>query len=495
MVSNGLDVVAVVRRIVSMDAPNAQLDELDWGVDAIDRVTRWFAARRATLQHERTLPRPLPPDPTPTPGDNSDGDNSNNAEPQPAGDPLPNLGPTPPPPSRREQELLNRRAAVLALAALFHAALEGGRISTDHADVLARVLNDLRATIRDRVLADEADLLDKAQHNTPESFARILRRAVDRAAQAEGVDQAAQLRAKCRLRQWDSDDGLHHVHLTLDSELATLLNGDLNAEIEAMYRRGDAKDLDHDQVALFALLNLTRSGKAAPRRSDPARVQYLMLADFETLFGGMHDRSILESAGGRTIHLEAARRLFCDAEITWAVTINGKVVSLVCEDELANRKQRRALRAMYRTCVHPDCDVPFDRCHIHHVVFRHRGGKTLMENLVPVCYRHHTMVHEGGWRLTMDADRTLHWQRPDGSTYADCRFIPLVDLDRMQTIGAGSEAGKPPPNGQAPRGGAPPGGAPPGTAPPESTTAGRAPSADADHDGELRLFADTSAAA
>ncbi|MDQ6748993.1 MAG: HNH endonuclease, partial [Candidatus Dormibacteraeota bacterium] len=34
-----------------------------------------------------------------------------------------------------------------------------------------------------------------------------------------------------------------------------------------------------------------------------------------------------------------------------------------------------------------------------HIVHWTRGGPTDLANLVPLCYRHHWMVHEGGWSL------------------------------------------------------------------------------------------------
>ena len=33
------------------------------------------------------------------------------------------------------------------------------------------------------------------------------------------------------------------------------------------------------------------------------------------------------------------------------------------------------------------------------------GGKTDLGNLVLLCYRHHWMVHEGGWQLARTDDR------------------------------------------------------------------------------------------
>ncbi len=52
---------------------------------------------------------------------------------------------------------------------------------------------------------------------------------------------------------------------------------------------------------------------------------------------------------------------------------------------------------MYRTCGHPGCTVRFADCEIHHVIDWDHHGPTNLANLLPLCTRHHHLVHEGGW--------------------------------------------------------------------------------------------------
>ena len=74
---------------------------------------------------------------------------------------------------------------------------------------------------------------------------------------------------------------------------------------------------------------------------------------------------------------------------------------------------------MYRTCAHPHCTTPFDRCEIHHVTAWDALGPTDLANLLPLCSFHHHCVHEGGWTLTLDPDRTITLTRPDGDITFD----------------------------------------------------------------------------
>jgi hypothetical protein len=113
--------------------------------------------------------------------------------------------------------------------------------------------------------------------------------------------------------------------------------------------------------------------------------------------------------------------LYPRATITTVVLCRGAVVhapgrlNLGRTTRLANRAQRRALRAMYPGCAIPGCPARFDHCRIHHVVWWRLGGSTDLHNLLPICVRHHSLVHDGGWTLDLQPDRTLTVTRPDGS--------------------------------------------------------------------------------
>jgi hypothetical protein len=50
----------------------------------------------------------------------------------------------------------------------------------------------------------------------------------------------------------------------------------------------------------------------------------------------------------------------------------------------------------------------------HHVEFWANGGKTNLPKLLPLCYFHHRLVHEGGWQVVLagDAFRFIAPDRP-----------------------------------------------------------------------------------
>ena len=109
------------------------------------------------------------------------------------------------------------------------------------------------------------------------------------------------------------------------------------------------------------------------------------------------------------IPVELPVRVFTDlvarADLHTVVVRDGAIVhapgrlDLGRTTRLANAAQRRALRAIYPRCAIPDCPTRFDHCKIHHVRWWRHGGRTDLENLVPVCVRHHTAIHHEGWTI------------------------------------------------------------------------------------------------
>ena len=74
------------------------------------------------------------------------------------------------------------------------------------------------------------------------------------------------------------------------------------------------------------------------------------------------------------------------------------------ERRVTTRAQRTMTRAMYPTSAITGCEIAFERCELHHIVWWRHGGTTDLANLVPLCSKHHHRAHEGGWQLKLDPD-------------------------------------------------------------------------------------------
>jgi hypothetical protein len=108
------------------------------------------------------------------------------------------------------------------------------------------------------------------------------------------------------------------------------------------------------------------------------------------------------------------------ARLFTVVTRDGQVVAapgrldLGRTTRLANRAQRRALHSLYPTCAMPGCVVDFRLCRLHHVVWWRNGGRTDLDNMVPLCGTHHRAVHDEGWIIALGRRREVTITRADG---------------------------------------------------------------------------------
>src|SRR5207253_1501907 len=108
------------------------------------------------------------------------------------------------------------------------------------------------------------------------------------------------------------------------------------------------------------------------------------------------------------------QRLACDAGVTRVLLgPDSAVVDVGRSRRLPSAPTRRALAARDRGCVWPGCERTASWTSAHHL--RHWGhdGPTDLANLALVCYRHHWLVHEGGWQLARGGDQRLLAIPPD----------------------------------------------------------------------------------
>ncbi len=112
-----------------------------------------------------------------------------------------------------------------------------------------------------------------------------------------------------------------------------------------------------------------------------------------------------------------------ESDVVAVVVRNGVVLhapgelNLARTTRLANRAQRRALRGLYRGCAIPGCSVSYHRCKLHHIVWWRNGGRTDLDNLLPVCSKHHGKIHHDNWVVELGPNRQLTLRLPDGSIH------------------------------------------------------------------------------
>lgn len=142
--------------------------------------------------------------------------------------------------------------------------------------------------------------------------------------------------------------------------------------------------------------------------------------------------------GHGAVEPATAQRLICTAKVQGVlVGHGGKVLDLGRAKRLASRAQRRALRVRDKgICQFPGCHTT-THLDAHHIVGWSHGGATDLDNLILVCRRHHTLVHEGGLRIEaalVDTYRRWTFHLPDGRRVDEDAWGHWLDVDDLTEL-------------------------------------------------------------
>ena len=334
------------------------------------------------------------------------------------------------------------RSATLGATPGLAGALNAGSTTPAHIDAVTKVAKGLDGSARDRLLARADAMVAAAGVESVREFRSRLEREARRLRTDDGMGVFERQQAAVRVRRWTDGDGMWHLHGRFDPVTGVRLNARLQAEIEALFTDKVPEGCPRDPVerqeflAAMALASIMDGGGVAQRAGRP---EFIVVIHADTADAGDSAREHNAEAGdageaGEGVRVEwglpvevplrVLAELYGNGDVH-AVVVRGGVVLhapgvlvLGRSTRLANRAQRRALRALYSTCGIPGCETHFDRCKIHHVVWWRHGGRTDLCNLLPLCVLHHSKVHDAGWVITLDADRNLTIRYPDGTVQA-----------------------------------------------------------------------------
>ena len=302
--------------------------------------------------------------------------------------------------------------------------LAEGEVSGEHVDLLERELRRCEPAQRKALLAQAGELNDLARRLSPEEFVREVRRRARKAATDDGMAKLTWQSTQVRLTSsLDPVTGLTRWVLVTDPLEAAKLDRALRAQLEALFHDAVPEGCPSDPLAkqqflrAHALLSLVFGERAG---SGAGRPEVIVVVDTRDS-GESGDAGPCVDWG---LPVEIPPRVLADlfgrADVHAVIVRNGVilhapgVLDLGRATRLANRAQRRALRGVYSVCAVPGCSARFDDCSVHHVIWWRRGGRTDLCNLLPLCWKHHQLVHKGGWELELAPDRTLTIRLPDG---------------------------------------------------------------------------------
>jgi hypothetical protein len=320
---------------------------------------------------------------------------------------------------RRDAEAAADRGTVCERLPLVATALANGTVTAGHVDAIANASRQLDDDGKERLADHEQSLVEAAASSTPEQFERECQDLARNLSGDDGLSRQERMRRERNVRRWvDKHTGMCKTLLSLNPLADATVWTAINAAVAAA-RSTNQRDDDRtwDQLQADVVVDLLTGARSSGEERVP---EVSVLIDYQSLLDGFHDRSTCETSEGQPLPTETVRRLCCEANIVPIVLGSaGEVLDVGRQCRLANRAQRRSMRAMYRTCAHPDCTVGFDSCRIHHVIYWQHGGPSDLDNMIPLCERHHHLVHEGGWTLQLFPDRRTTWRTPDGTVHHD----------------------------------------------------------------------------
>ncbi len=271
-----------------------------------------------------------------------------------------------------------------------------------------------REKVRTARADNEARLLRAAAIASTDGVERMVRLAKQR----ECLDDVQQmLRQRALTYAWQ-DDGSLLVKARLTPEQGAIwIKAFEQAESNQESNQG-ANDSAGDEdfaahradVMTQALAETLVHRSDAKPQSSGDRYQVMVHVSAETLPSEVSvgtstvSNSVAHIEGGPYLHAETVRRLTCDGALVSVLEDDqGTVLNVGRKTRVIPTAIKRALRARDGCCQYPGCSQTrfIDG---HHIVHWADGGETKLENLLLICRRHHTLVHEYGYQITKSDD-------------------------------------------------------------------------------------------
>lgn len=312
--------------------------------------------------------------------------------------------------------LRDRMARVLEQMPALARALAGGDVAEAHIERLANEMFRATDAAWAGLIAEQHELAAAAVRMQPVVFGRYVSAALQRITAQTNAPIERDLEAEIRGSYWiDPSTGLGRLTATFSpaaySQITPLL-GFATARL-----MNATPGIDKNQAIGRAILQLLTEERSDGSASTSAMPPIAVLIDERTLFDGAHEATICERPDGSRVPVDVARQMACDTSL---VPILHDTFGVVLDVGRAKRyntpAQRIAMMSMYATCFHSACDVPITECDGHHITYWDHGGRTDMNNLLPVCRHHHRWIHANEPTITLDDRRVATVVMRNGTT-------------------------------------------------------------------------------
>jgi hypothetical protein len=385
-------------RVISLPNPASHLDDLVQAVADITRLEAWLASTKTWLLSDMAVLSPA-------------------AE---------NMFATAANLSLNQTNRVLERANTLTPVSAVAVAFQNGDWSAAHVDAFLVIYRRSTSEVQAKLVEHADELVAFGSSSTVDE---LRKRAAALAHEFEGPEDAEErlVRQKKATRltfRVDPATGMGHLSGWFDPETYLSLHGQIIRETQARFHDLTPEHCPLEPVerqqflrahALIGLLNGTRVA-AAGGGPEIVVVHHQPAGDM-TVEWPIAGLELPDSSLDRILANRA--RIFNIAVRNGDIIYAPGDLNLGRKYRLANKAQRRALAAVHATCAVPGCEVRYWQTKLHHIQFWEHGGLTDLNNLIPLCARHHTRLHADNWKCELRAGRQVTFTLPDGTILAN----------------------------------------------------------------------------
>jgi hypothetical protein len=276
-------------------------------------------------------------------------------------------------------------------------ALSSGEIGYQSASIICHFRDKLGER---RQLCSEEQWIGHAREYTVKDL-RWLAEHVRYVLDPEGFDHDIEEDYEQRFLKLSEMRGMYHLSGVLDREAGAALESALSALCRPRGQEDQRSPKQRRADALTEIVYHALDQGRLPRRHGvrPHLNVNTTPAGLKAEVGAPAS----ELPGGLPISSKTVQRLACDGTLCRVLQADSVVIDVGRATRSVSPAQWRALKARHKTCGAPGCDRPVSWTNPHHLEFWSKGGSSNLPNLLPLCFYHHRLVHEGGWQVVRAA--------------------------------------------------------------------------------------------
>ena len=259
---------------------------------------------------------------------------------------------------------------------------------------------------------DEDELLDAAETEPADVFARTVRDHVNERTAAEDLEERRRRqRVRRELTIRKESDGMYKLSGLFDPVAGARVETALAAGANKLWHAEDPKNRATAAQRYADALEMLITRRGADTGTQPG-ANLLVIADYDTVAGQLDDPRLVD---GTPLAPSELLRLALEADILPALfDTNGQPLWLGRTCRTASIAQRIALAARDGGCA--VCGAASSFCQAHHDIHWEHGGPTDIDNLALLCSDCHKQVHELGADLVRQPDGTYRLEHPPNLT-------------------------------------------------------------------------------